>query len=78
MFANELKDLIMAPVEKNRSYAQANQYDRTVCITAIMSARLVVDRIISDVAPSMNYTAYYVLKSNSVGANQTLIEPVLL
>jgi hypothetical protein len=82
MFANELRDQIMAAVEKHKVNAQANQYDRTVCITAIMSGRLVVWRIISDVAPSRNYAvplnAYYALKSSSVGANQTVIGPVLL
>ena len=70
MCANELKDQIMAAVEKHAVNAQASKYDRTVCITAVMSARLVLESIIPVVAPSQNYAvpliAYYALKSSSV------------
>lgn len=54
MRADELKTHIIAAVAKHAVAAQASQYDRTVCISAVAAARSVVEDIIPD-NPPQNY-----------------------
>ena len=48
MHANELKNQIVAAIEKHAVAAQVSEYDRTVSITAVAAARSVVGSIIPD------------------------------
>jgi hypothetical protein len=45
MHADELKILILATVAEHAIAAQASRYDRTVCITAVVAARDVIEGI---------------------------------
>lgn len=48
MHADELKAQILAVVAKHAIAAQASQYDRSVCITAVATVRKLVEGISTD------------------------------
>lgn len=48
MCAGELRTQINAVVAKHAVAAQASQYDRTVAITAVATARGIIEEILSD------------------------------